>query len=50
MPHPRAVAIPALAAAQIERGEPVTVPGVPKNYPDTKGLATANCIRPSVAS
>ena len=27
-------------AAKIERGEPVTAPGVPKNYPDAKKLVT----------
>jgi hypothetical protein len=27
-------------AAKIEKGEPVTAPGVPKNYPDAKKLVT----------
>ena len=34
-------------AAKIERGEPVTAPGVPANYPDAKKLVTDDCIRPS---
>jgi hypothetical protein len=29
----------------IERGEPVTAPGLPKNYPDAKKLVTADCIK-----
>ena len=33
-------------AAKIEKGEPVTAPGVPKNYPDPKKLVTEDCIRP----
>jgi len=33
-------------AAKIERGEPVTAPGVPKNYPDAKKLVTEDCIKP----
>jgi hypothetical protein len=33
-------------ATKIEKGEPVTAPGVPKNYPDTKKLVTEDCIRP----
>lgn len=32
-------------AAKIERGEPVTAPGVPKHYPDAKKLVTEDCIR-----
>jgi hypothetical protein len=32
-------------AAKIEKGEPVTAPGVPQNYPDTKKLVTEDCIR-----
>jgi hypothetical protein len=35
-------------AAKIEKGEPVTAPGVPKNYPDAKRLVTEDCIRPNV--
>jgi hypothetical protein len=35
-------------AAKIERGDPVTAPGVPKNYPDAKELVTTDCIRPQV--
>jgi len=35
-------------AAKIEKGEPVAVPGVPKNYPDAKKLVTDDCIRPQV--
>ena len=34
-------------AAKIEKGEPVTAPGVPPNYPDAKKLVTADCIKPS---
>ena len=34
------------AAAKIEKGEPVTAPGVPKNYPDGKKLVTEDCIQP----
>jgi hypothetical protein len=33
-------------AAKIENGEPVTAPGVPKNYPDAKKLVTEDCIQP----
>ena len=33
-------------ASRIERGELVTAPGVPKNYPDAKKLVTTDCIRP----
>ena len=35
--------------AKIEQGEPVTAPGVPKNYPDAKKLVTEDCIRPATA-
>jgi hypothetical protein len=35
-------------AAKIERGDPVTAPGVPKNYLDAKELVTTDCIRPQV--
>jgi len=34
-------------AAKIESGEPVTVPGIPRNYPDPKKLVTEDCIRPA---
>ena len=34
-------------AAKIEKGEPVTAPGVPKYYPDAKKLVTEDCIKPS---
>jgi hypothetical protein len=34
-------------AAKIEKGEPVTAPGVPKNYPDVKKLVTEDCIKPA---
>ena len=37
-------------AAKIERGEPVTAPGVPRNYPDAKSLVTEDCIRPTKKS
>jgi len=40
-PTPREV------AAKIENGEPVTAPGVPKNYPDAKRLVTGDCIKPA---
>ena len=33
-------------AAKIEKGDPVTAPGMPKNYPDAKKLVTEDCIRP----
>jgi len=35
-------------AAKIEKGEPVTAPGVPKNYPDAQKLVTEDCIRPAM--
>jgi hypothetical protein len=34
-------------AARIERGEPVTAPGVPASYPDAKQLVTEDCIKPA---
>jgi hypothetical protein len=34
-------------AGKIEKGKPVTSPGVPPNYPDAKKLVTADCIRPA---
>jgi hypothetical protein len=34
-------------AARIARGEPVTAPGVPGNYPDPARLVTPDCIQPS---
>ena len=33
-------------AAKIEKGEPVTAPGVPEIYPDPKKLVTQDCIKP----
>ena len=33
-------------AAKIEKGSPVTAPGVPKDYPDAKKLVTEDCIKP----
>jgi hypothetical protein len=33
-------------AAKIEKGSPVTAPGVPKCYPDAKKLVTEDCIKP----
>ncbi len=33
-------------AAKIAKGESVTAPGVPTNYPDPKRLVTEDCIRP----
>jgi hypothetical protein len=35
-------------AARIANGEPVTAPGVPKDYPDASKLVTDDCIRPQV--
>ena len=35
-------------AAKIEKGETVMPPGVPKNYPDAKKLATEGCITPNM--
>jgi hypothetical protein len=36
-----------LAVAQkIERGEPVTAPGLPPSYPNPQNLLTDDCIRP----
>ncbi|MSR65453.1 MAG: class I SAM-dependent DNA methyltransferase [Verrucomicrobiae bacterium] len=37
-------------AHRIEQGQPVTAPGVPKNYPDAKKLVTEDCIRPTEIS
>ncbi len=34
-------------AERIEKGDPVTAPGVPKNYPDPKKLVTEDCVRPT---
>lgn len=34
-------------AANLAKGSPVTASGVPKNYPDTKKLVTADCIKPN---
>jgi hypothetical protein len=34
-------------AAKIERGEPVTAPGVPRHYPDPKKLVTEDCLKPA---
>jgi hypothetical protein len=36
-------------AARIERGEPVTAPGVPTFYSDRQKLVTDDCIRPATA-
>jgi hypothetical protein len=33
-------------AAEIEKGEPVMPPGVPRHYPDAQKLVTEDCIRP----
>ncbi|HEY9172799.1 MAG TPA: hypothetical protein VI136_10990 [Verrucomicrobiae bacterium] len=33
-------------AAKIERGEPVTAPGVPSGYPHPEKLETEDCIKP----
>jgi len=32
-------------AAKIEKDEPVTAPGVPRNYPNAKKLVTEDCIK-----
>jgi hypothetical protein len=40
------LALSQAVAAKIERGEPATAPGVPKNYPDAKKLVTEDCVRP----
>lgn len=37
-------------AAKIDKGEPVTAPGVPPNYPDAEKLVTEDCIRPQSAT
>lgn len=34
-------------AGKIEKGEPVTAPGVPPNYPDAQKLVSEDCIKPS---
>jgi hypothetical protein len=34
-------------AARIDRGEPVTAPGIPPDYPNPKSLITDDCIRPA---
>jgi hypothetical protein len=33
-------------AAKIERGEPVTAPGIPPGYPEPHALVTEDCLRP----
>jgi hypothetical protein len=33
-------------AGSVERGEPVTAPGVPKSYPDGQKLVTEDCMTP----
>jgi hypothetical protein len=35
-------------AAKIEKGEPVTAPGIPAGFPKSETLLTEDCIRPSV--
>jgi len=32
-------------AVRVEKGSPVTAPGVPKTYPDAKNLVTKDCIK-----
>jgi hypothetical protein len=44
----RVLALNQDVAAKIEKGQPVTAPGVPKNYPDAKKLVTEDCIRPQM--
>ena len=34
-------------AARIERGESVTAPGIPPDFPNPKSLITDDCIRPT---
>jgi hypothetical protein len=34
-------------ASQIGRGEPVTAPGVPRDYPEPDRLLTEDCIQPA---
>jgi hypothetical protein len=34
-------------ASRIQEGEPVTGPGVPKNYPEPQKLVTSDCIQPT---
>ena len=34
-------------AARIDRGEPVTAPGIPPDFPNPKSLITEDCIRPA---
>ena len=40
------LALNQVVAAKIEKGEPITAPGVRKNYPDSKKLVTEDCIKP----
>ncbi|MEO6183422.1 MAG: hypothetical protein ABIP71_10035, partial [Verrucomicrobiota bacterium] len=37
-------------AERIEKGEPVTAPGVPKNYLTAEKFVTGDCIRPATAN
>ena len=37
-------------AGKIERNEPVTIPGFPKNCPNAKTLMTEDCMRPLAAT
>jgi hypothetical protein len=34
---------------RISQGSPINAPGVPKNYPAAKKLATEDCIKPTPA-
>ena len=34
-------------AARIDRGEPVTAPGIPPNFPNPESLITTDCIQPT---
>ncbi len=38
-----------MSTARIEKGSPITAPGVPKHYPDPKKLVTEDCIKPPLA-
>ena len=36
-----------LPGGKFGSGNPVTAPGVPRNYPDAKKLMTEDCIKPA---
>jgi len=37
-------------AQRLEKGEPVTPPGIPANFPDPETLISDDCIRPPALS